>query len=121
MTRPPAPTRLTAALAGLALLGAAACTDVTVEPRSAIGAGNAFGDPTAYRALLAKVYGTLALSSGRGADQSDISGIDPGFSKYLRLLWQMEELPTDEAVIAWPDGPLQELNTQIWTSSGRGE
>ena len=124
MIRPPRPARrgrtAAAALAGLALCGAAgltACTDVTVAPRSAIGSANAFADPTAYRALLAKAYSNLALSSGQGGGTSDIQGIDAGFSQYLRLLWQMEELPTDEAVIAWGDGPLQELNTQIWTSN----
>jgi hypothetical protein len=108
-----------AALAALALLGAAACTDVTVEPRSNIAAGNAFADPGAYRALVAKGYSNLALSSGQGGGTSDIQGIDAGFSQYLRLLWQMQELPTDEAVIAWGDGPLQELNTQSGRTTTR--
>ena len=31
--------------------------------------------------------------------------------------WQLQELPTDEAIIAWGDIGLPELNTQLWSSS----
>lgn len=110
-----------AAAAGLALAGAAglaACTDVDVTNPSAIGSSNAFNDAGAYQSFLAKMYGTLAVSGPTGPDQSDIQGLDAGFSHYLRLLWQLEELPTDEAVIAWTDGSgLQDLNTQGWNAS----
>ncbi len=110
-----------AALAGLVLAGAgglAGCTNVDVTNPSAIGSSNVFSDPSAYQASLAKLYGVLALSGPTGPGTSDIQGLDAGFSQYLRLLWQMEELPTDEAVIAWTDGSgLQDLNTQGWTSS----
>ncbi|MEK6611023.1 MAG: RagB/SusD family nutrient uptake outer membrane protein, partial [Gemmatimonadota bacterium] len=47
----------------------------------------------------------------------DISGIDEGFSQYLRLYWEAEELPSDEAVIGWGDVGLPEMNTQLWASS----
>lgn len=110
-----------AAAAGLVLAGAlglAGCTDVNVTNPSAIGSSNVFSDAGSYQAFVAKLYGTLALSGPTGPNNSDIQGLDAGFSQYLRLLWQMEELPTDEAVIAWTDGSgLQDLNTQGWTSS----
>src|SRR5207248_5354750 len=62
----------------------------------------------------------LAVSGQRGpAGLPDISGIDEGFSQYLRLYWETEELPTDEAVIAWNDIGLPEMNTQTWTSQSR--
>ncbi|PSQ89374.1 MAG: hypothetical protein BRD30_05780 [Bacteroidetes bacterium QH_2_63_10] len=53
------------------------------------------------------------------AGNPDLVQIDEGFSQYVRLWWQMQELPTDEAVIAWNDANIQNLNTQTW-SSGNG-
>ncbi|MGE0353409.1 MAG: RagB/SusD family nutrient uptake outer membrane protein [Gemmatimonadales bacterium] len=107
----------TAAAAVLAL-STAACTDTTVEPKSTITDANIFNDPGSYRAFLAKIYAGLAVSGQQGpAGQPDIQGIDEGFSQYLRLYWEAEELPTDEAVIAWNDVGLPEMNTQLWASS----
>lgn len=111
----------TFAVAGTMLVAAAACTDLVVEPKSDVTAANVFNDPASYRSYLAKLYAGLAVSGQADPNASDsrpdIQGIDAGFSQYLRLLWQMQELPTDEAVIAWGDGSLQELNTQGWSSS----
>lgn len=104
-------------LSSLVLAGAS-CTDVTTEPKSSISSTNVFSEAASYKQFLAKIYGGLALSGQSGpAGSGDIQGLDEGFSQYVRLLWQMQELPTDEAVIAWNDGPLQELNTQVWGSS----
>jgi hypothetical protein len=106
------------ALAGAFLLTATVgCTDTTVEPKSTITETNLFNDPGSYRAFLAKIYAGLAVSGQQGpAGQPDIQGIDEGFSQYLRLLWEAEELPTDEAVIAWNDIGLPEMNTQLWNA-----
>jgi len=99
-------------------VGVAGCTDLTVEPKSTITDANIFKDPGSYQAFLAKLYAGLAVSGQQGpAGQPDIQGIDEGFSQYLRLYWEAEELPTDEAVIAWNDVGLPEMNTQLWASS----
>jgi hypothetical protein len=99
-------------------LGAAGCTDTTVEPKSTITEANVFNDPNSYRAFLAKIYAGLAVSGQQGAaGRPDIQGIDEGFSQYLRLVWELQELPTDEAVIGWNDQGMPELNTQNWASS----
>jgi hypothetical protein len=104
--------------AALLMLGAGGCTDTTELPTSTITDTNYFDDPSSYRALLAKIYAGLAVSGQRGpAGNGDIQGIDEGFSQYLRLYWEAQELPTDEAVIAWGDVGLPELNTQLWASS----
>ncbi len=104
--------------AALLALAAAGCTDTTVEPKSTITDANIFTDQNSYQSFLAKVYGGLALSGQQGAaGQPDIQGIDEGFSQYLRLYWETEELPTDEAVIGWGDIGLPEMNTQLWSSS----
>jgi hypothetical protein len=110
-------TTLTVA-AALLLLGAAACTDTTELPITTITDTNYFNDPSSYRAFLAKIYAGLAVSGQQGAaGDGDIKGIDEGFSQYLRLYWEAQELPTDEAVIAWGDVGLPEMNTQLWASS----
>lgn len=99
-------------------LAASGCTDTTVEPKSTITEANVFNDPNAYRGFIAKVYAGLAVSGQQGAaGNPDIQGIDEGFSQYLRLLWEAQELPSDEAVIGWGDVGLPELNTQLWASS----
>jgi hypothetical protein len=104
--------------AALLVLGTAGCTDPTVAPKSTVTGANFFDDPASYQTFLAKIYAGLALSGQAGpAGQPDISGIDEGFSQYLRLYWETEELPTDEAVIAWNDIGLPEMNTQTWTAS----
>ncbi|MBI5601544.1 MAG: RagB/SusD family nutrient uptake outer membrane protein [Gemmatimonadetes bacterium] len=105
-------------VAASALLVAAACTDPTVAPKSSVSSANIFSEETSYKSFLAKIYAGLAVSGQQGpAGNGDISGLDEGFSQYMRLWWQMEELPTDEAAVSWNDGPIQELNTQIWSAS----
>ena len=107
-----------ALLAAILLLGGAGCTDTTELPTSTITDTNYFNDPSSYRALLAKIYAGLAVSGQQGAaGNGDIQGIDEGFSQYLRLYWEAQELPSDEAVIAWGDVGLPEMNTQLWASS----
>ncbi|HEV2749061.1 MAG TPA: RagB/SusD family nutrient uptake outer membrane protein, partial [Gemmatimonadales bacterium] len=102
----------------LLLLGLAACTDPTVAPKTSVTGANFFLDPASYQEFLAKIYAGLALSGQAGpAGQPDISGIDEGFSQYLRLYWEAEELPTDEAVIAWNDPGLPFMNTQTWDAT----
>ncbi|MEZ4457886.1 MAG: RagB/SusD family nutrient uptake outer membrane protein [Gemmatimonadales bacterium] len=107
--------RLLMATAAVSLVGLAACTDLTVEPKSSVTEANVFNDLSSYRAFIAKVYTGLAVSGQQGAaGKPDIQGIDEGFSQYLRLLWEAQELPTDEAVIGWGDVGLPEMNTQTW-------
>ncbi|MBB4639602.1 RagB/SusD family nutrient uptake outer membrane protein [Longimicrobium terrae] len=106
--------RVLAVAAGL-LLGAAGCTDITTEPVSTVSGGTVFNDPGAYQAFLAKLYAGLSVTGQQGPDGAgDVAGVDEGFSQYVRQLWQLEELPTDEAVVGWGDAGLPELNRQQW-------
>lgn len=105
--------------AGSLLLASAGCTDLTVEPKSTVTSANIFSDPASYKAFLAKLYAGLQSTGQVGPyGNGDIKSIpDEGFSGYLRVYWKMQELPTDEAIIGWGDGDLQELNTQLWSPS----
>lgn len=101
--------------AALMVMGATGCTDLTVEPKSTVTEANVFNDPGSYKAFIARVYAGLAVSGQQGPNgRADIAGIDEGFSQYVRLLWEAEELPTDEAVLGWGDIGIPELNQQTW-------
>ena len=79
-----------------------------------------FSDPASYKQNLAKLYAGFAISGQSGpAGTPDISGIDEGESQYIRGLWLMQELTTDEAVMAWNDGTIKDFHTQSWTSLDR--
>lgn len=95
------------------------CADrLDLQPEDArLTADAAFEDPEAYKQFLAKIYAGISLSGQEGpAGSPDLAGLDEGFSNYLRLYWKMQELTTDEALIAWNDGTIQDLHGQVWTS-----
>ncbi|WP_232798033.1 RagB/SusD family nutrient uptake outer membrane protein [Salinibacter altiplanensis] len=90
--------------------------DAGVEPQSSASPETAFQDESSYRAFLGKLYGGLVLTGQDGpAGNPDLELIDEGFSQYVRAYWQLQELPTDEAVLAWGDEGIQPLNEQQWT------
>lgn len=79
---------------------------------------NVYDDPGAYRQVLAKLYGGLALSGQQGpSGQPDISGIDEGFGQYIRGLWYHQVLTTDEAVIGWNDQTIKDFHYQNWDAN----
>lgn len=105
-------------LAVLLSAATAGCTDVAVNPKSQADASDVFAEDGSYQSFLAKLYGGLNVTGQQGpAGNADLGQIDEGFSQYIRLYWQMQELPTDGAVIAWNDGNVQELNTMTWSAS----
>jgi starch-binding outer membrane protein, SusD/RagB family len=77
-----------------------------------------YSDPEAYKATLAKLYAGFATTGQQGpAGAPDISGIDEGFSQYIRGLWYLQELTTDEAVIGWNDQTIKDFHYQTWSSN----
>ena len=76
-----------------------------------------YSNPAAYKQTLAKLYAGLATTGQNGpAGSPDISGIDEGASQYIRGLWLMNELSTDEALIAWNDGTIKDFHYQTWSA-----
>ena len=70
-----------------------------------------------YLSVLAKVYGSIALTGNSGpAGSGDVAGIDEGTSDFLRLFWKAQELSTDEAVVAWNDPGIQDFHNMNWSS-----
>ena len=74
-----------------------------------------YDDPTAYEAVLAKLYAGLSVTGQAGPDgQSDIAGIDEGFGQYLRGYWYHQEFPTEESVVGWNDQTIKNFHEQDW-------
>ncbi len=72
-----------------------------------------------YQELLAKIYAGLAISgNSEGDGDPDVAGVDGGSqASFLRGLWNLQELPTDEMHCAWNDVGIPDLNSITWTSS----
>lgn len=83
-----------------------------------------YQNPDSYKQFLAKIYGGLSLTGQANvAGDSDLGTgagtVDEGFSQYLRGWWQLQELTTDEAIIAWgeSDNPtIRDLNFNTWNA-----
>ncbi|MEM7106076.1 MAG: RagB/SusD family nutrient uptake outer membrane protein [Bacteroidota bacterium] len=102
------------------LVFATACTDLDLQPGGSAVPGVFFEDEASYRQFIARVYSGLAVTGQQGpAGAADISSLDEGFSNYLRQYWQLQELTTEEAVIAWGDVGLPQLHNHTWTSSNQ--
>lgn len=100
-----------AVAAGLSMTAIVGCTDTTVEPQSTITEANIFSNPASYRQFAAKLYAGLAVTGQVGPHgNADITANDEGFYNYVRNLWVLNELPTDEAALAWGDNGIQPLN-----------
>ena len=97
----------------------ASCTkDLNRNPLVGTTSANVYTSVSGFKSVLAKLYAGYAVTGQQGpAGQPDISGIDEGFSDYIRQWWQMEELTTDEAVIAWGDVGLPDIHKLSWSSS----
>jgi len=94
------------------------CKDaLDLTPTNDITAEVAYKDLDGYKQVLAKVYGSFALTSSNGPDKGDLAGIDPGTSDFLRLYWNAQEITTDEAACNWNNPGVYDLNYMTWTSN----
>jgi len=102
-------------------LSIGACTDLNQEPLNGTPPNatfGVFGNTTSY---LAKIYASYSLTGNNGpAGSPDLQLVnDEGFTSYIRAYWKAQELTTDEAVIAWTDAGIQDLNTHTWSSDNQ--
>lgn len=104
------------AMLGLLTLGLGSCADdlniSSIDPQSS----------SSYDAtqLLAKQYATLGLTGQQGpAGKADLSA-DEGESGFYRVVFNLEELPTDECIWAWQDNQdIPALTNIAWNSSSQ--
>ena len=93
-----------------------------LTPRYGFNSDELYNDANNYIHVLSKLYAGLSLTGNSGpagdADLPQEYVLDEGFSSYVRVLWNLQELPTDEAVCGWlNDGGIQELDKLQWGSS----
>lgn len=95
------------------------CTkDLDRTPANSTTAEVLYKTEAGYKQALAKIYGGLALTGNQGpAGSGDLRGLDEGFSSYLRGYFNLQELPTDEAVVAWNDQTIKDFHEMDWTAS----
>jgi len=87
------------------------------SPKYGLNAEAVYSNPDQYINVLAKLYSGMSLTGNNGpAGSADIAGIDEGFSAYIRVLWNLQELPTDEAICGWNDPGIPDLNKSQWNA-----
>lgn len=77
-------------------------------------------DLAPYTNSLAKIYAGYIISGNSGGDdEQDVKGgVDGGsHASFLRCMWNMQELPSDEAHCAWNDPGIPDFNTISWSAS----
>ena len=79
----------------------------------------AYASSEGYTAVLAKIYGSLSIGGNTGGGgMPDIFGLDEGSQiAFIRPFFNMQELPTDEAVVAWNDQTIKDFHDMKWTNT----
>lgn len=93
--------------------------DLDLKPLNDVTSEKVYNTPEGYKQALSRVYSAMATTGNAGpAGEADIpGGGDEGFSDYLRGVWNLQELTTDEAVVGWGDAGLPDIHAGTWTSN----
>jgi hypothetical protein len=107
------------AVAFLTISAVTSCSSkLDLFPQNDMTPNNAYSNMEGYTSVLAKVYGSLALGGNEGDGAPDISGLDGGSQiSFIRPFFNLQELPTDEAVVAWNDQTIKDFHNLSWTSA----
>ena len=101
------------------LLVSSCMKDLDVKPQdpNSIMSANINDDPMYAKQVLAKIYASFIIA-GQGANGgADITAPDENFFTTMRAFWNVQEITTDEAICAWGDVGIADLNTQTWSPS----
>jgi starch-binding outer membrane protein, SusD/RagB family len=107
----------------LGLTMASCLGDLDVKPidPNITTSANVYTTPESYKQGLAKLYASFTLTGQQGpSGQPDVGGVDEGFSCFIRSLWNLQELTTDEAVWTYgndANGTIFNLHYNTWVPS----
>lgn len=74
-----------------------------------------YSQPGAYEQAIAGVYSNLVITGPNGPESSNLGGIDAGFSQYIRVWWNLQNMTSDETIWSYEgDTGTRELNRSIW-------
>jgi hypothetical protein len=102
-----------------ALMITSCVKDLDVKPidPNVVLSGNINDDPEYVQQVLAKIYASFIIAGQGDNGGADISAPDENFFTTMRALWNLQEITTDEAICAWGDIGIADLNTQTWSPS----
>lgn len=89
--------------------------DVTPKDPTKILGGNLYDNPEYVKMALGKIYASFIISGQGDTGGDDIAASDGNFFTTTRALWNLQEITTDEAICAWGDVGIADLNTQTWS------
>lgn len=102
-------------------VGVASCSKkLDLFPQNDLTPEKTYSTAAGYKSVLAKVYAGLALTGNEGpSGQPDIGGgLDEGSQvPFIRGFFNHQELPTEEAVVAWNDQTIHDFHYMRWTSA----
>lgn len=107
-----------------ALLSLTLCScfgDLDTEPLddNQLVSNKVYSTADGYTGMLAKCYGSLILTGQKGGDggDGDLQGANEGYSGYVRLLFYLQELPTDNFLMPSSSNGLRKCLNLQWTAS----
>ncbi|MFN8249595.1 MAG: RagB/SusD family nutrient uptake outer membrane protein [Ferruginibacter sp.] len=106
----------------ISLVFASCAKKLDTAPLNGTTPADTYTTAAGYKSVLAKIYGTLSLSGSSGpAGSPDIGGgLDEGSQiSFIRMFFNCEELPTEEAIVAWNDETIHDFHDLKWTSTDK--
>lgn len=79
--------------------------DVEIRDPNITLADEVYTSVEAYKQVLAGIYANLSLTSLEGPGQSNIGGLDAGTGQYMRGLFNLQNLSTDETIWTFENDP----------------
>ncbi len=100
----------------LSMMFSSCLKDLDVKPKdpSSILSDNLYDNPDYLKGALGKIYASFIIQGQGSNGGDDIASGDGAFFTTMRALWNLQELPTDEAICAWGDAGISDLNTQTY-------
>jgi starch-binding outer membrane protein, SusD/RagB family len=100
-----------------ALMISSCVKDLDVTPNDPTKILDLGDDPAYLKMALGKIYASFIISGQGSNGGDDITASDGNFFTTTRALWNLQEITTDEAICAWGDVGIADLNTQTWSPS----
>jgi hypothetical protein len=107
----------------LAVLALAACHKrLDKFPANTLTSEQAYADELGYKRVLARVYGSMVLTSQNapatgGFGNGDVKGVDEGFSDFFRNYWHFQDMSTDMAKWKYADAGFYDIQFNRWDAA----
>ena len=90
-------------------------------PANTLTSAQAYKDELGYKRVLARVYGSMVLTSQNapasgGFGNGDVKGVDEGFSDFFRNYWHFQDMSTDMAKWKYADDGFYDIQFNRWNA-----